>query len=149
MDYDERADYVRALGVRAGVGGGLATSPDGHSYFLKTPLDELGGNDARCAFVECPLAGSTMQLLHGRIYPCNRSALFGVLNRCFGTSFAHEEGDCIELAAIRDCNQIDEFRRTPKPMCRHCAHRSTERLEWRVSSREADEWLVRPGQDAA
>ena len=142
IDYDELATYVREKGVTSYVGGGLAVNEDGQSYFLKTLLDDSGCHDATQAFVDCPLAGVTMQLLDGRIYPCNRGAFLDRLNRRFGTSFAHEEGDYLELSSIGSVAEIDCFRRSPKPMCRYCECTDTEVVHWGRSTRSADEWIA-------
>ena len=142
IDYAGLVDLARGQGVRAVLGGGIATTEEGEAYFLKTPLDETGSQDPAKAFVSCPLAGTTMQLYDRRIYPCNKGALFDRLNERFGTSFTHEPGDYLELADIRSAQEIDDFRRTKKPMCRYCAHGLTERVVWGKSTRLADEWLV-------
>lgn len=142
VDYAELVVFARERGVRAVLGGGLAMSDEGKAYFLKTPLDETGSQDPSEAFVSCPLAGSTMQLLEHRIYPCNRGALFDRVNKRFGTAFAHEKDDFLELADIRSAQEIDDFRRTKKPMCRYCAHGLTERIVWGRSTCSADEWLA-------
>lgn len=142
VDYARLVELAREQGVRAVLGGGIATTEEGESYFLKTPLDETGSQNPIEAFVSCPLAGATMQPFNRRIYPCNRGALFGRLNERFGTAFTHEPGDYLELADIRSAQEIDDFRRTKKPMCRYCAHGLTERVVWGQSTCSADEWPV-------
>lgn len=142
IDYDGLVDQAREQGVRATLGGGLAVSNEGEAFFLRRPLDQTGSQDATDSFVTCPLAGSTMQLRNGRIYPCEMGALFGKLNKRFGTSFKHEPGDFLEIATIQDAQEINSFRRTKKPMCRYCANGLTERIAWGQSSCSADEWLA-------
>ena len=87
-----------------------------------------------------------MQLLDGRIFPCNRGALLGIVNERFGTAFAHEDGDYLELDSIASAKEIDAFRRTPKPMCRYCASSCAERIDWHRSEHGRDEWLMRPDE---
>ena len=147
IDYGALLELATSKGIDAVVGGGLSPDEESDSeYFLRVPLDETGSQNRRSAFVECPLAGSTMQLLNGRIYPCNRGALFDTVNKRFGTSFAHEEGDWLELGSIRNAEEIDTFRRTARPMCRYCASSFAERIEWHPSTFERDEWLMRPDE---
>ncbi|MDO4806520.1 MAG: radical SAM protein [Coriobacteriales bacterium] len=149
VDYDELVRRARTRGIRAVLGGGLAVSDEGEGFFLKRPLDPTGSQNPTEAFLECPLAGSTMQLLEGRIYPCDRGALFGKLNERFGTTFWHEPNDYLELVAISSAQEIDDFRRTKKPMCRYCTRGLTKRVAWGPSSRSADEWIVGSGEELA
>lgn len=142
IDYKNLVEQARKQGVRAILGGGLAMSDKGEAFFLKQPLDPTGSQSPTDAFLACPLAGSTMQLLEGRIYPCDRGALFGKLNERFGTTFAHEPNDYLELSAIGNAREIDDFRRTKKPMCRYCAHELAECVAWERSSCSASEWLA-------
>lgn len=144
VDYPSLVDLAREQGVRAFLGGGVAKTDEGEAYFLRTPLDETGSQNPTEAFTLCPLAGFIMQLFNHRIYPCNRGALFGRLNERFGTTFEHEPGDYLELADIRSAEEIDDFRRTKKPMCRYCAQRLVDRIAWGQSTGSAGEWLVDP-----
>ena len=145
LDYDALARLAKSKGVDASVGGGL--SPDGEdTYFLRSPLDETGSQDKSASFADCPLGGSTMQLLDGRIFPCNRGALFGIINARFGTSFTHEPDDYLDLDDIRTADEIDTFRRSARPMCRYCVSQITERIDWRQSDVDAYEWLMRPDE---
>ncbi len=145
LDYEALEERVRARGVDVSVGGGLSASEE-ENYFLRTPLDETGSQDATESFVACPLGGHTMQLLDGKIYPCNRGALLDIVNERFGTSFAHEEGDYLALGEIGSVEELDSFRRTPRPMCRYCASSIAERIPWHRSSCDAEEWLMRPDE---
>ena len=142
VDYQGLVALSKERGVDAFVGGGLAPSKDGTPCFLNTPMDASGPHDPAEAFAACPLAGVVMQMRDGRIYACNRSALVDRLNARFGTGFAHEPGDFLELASIRDASEIDSFRRTPKPLCRHCAQARTELVGWGPSGRLPEEWLL-------
>ena len=142
IDYVGLVELATSHGIDAVLGGGLAVSDEGEAFFLKNPLDERGEQDPAESFIACPLAGSTMQLLDHRIYPCNGGALLGRLNERFGTAFRHEPDDYLELASIRNADEIETFRRTKKPMCRYCAHGLVERIAWGPSSRSASEWLV-------
>ena len=142
IDYQGLVTYAGDRGVRAEVSNGLAVGEGGTPYFLSTPLDEHGGHDVTQAFMECPLGGVSLQLVGGRLFPCNRGALFETLNERFGTSFAHESEDYLELAFVSDVDEIADFRRTPKPMCRYCAYERTVRVEWGRSTGEPSEWIV-------
>lgn len=146
VDYDALLRLAQAHGVDASVGGGVTNTDEGASFFLRTPLDETGSQDAHASFIGCPLAGSTMQLLDGRIYPCNRGALLGILNERFGTEFSHVEQDYLELDSIASAQEIDEFRRTARPMCRYCASALSERIAWGPSKVDRYEWLMRPDE---
>ena len=142
VDYQELQALAEVHGVHASVGGGLTRSKDGKAYFVSTPMDPLGGHDPSEAFVSCPLGGTVMQMRDGRIYPCNTSALVDRLNARFGTGFVHEQGDYLELASIAHASEIDDFRRTPKPLCGHCVQARTRRIDWGPSGRLPEEWLL-------
>ena len=145
LDYEALFELARAHGVKTGISGGV--SEGGFiSRFLRTPLDENGLQDRTASFNRCPLGGFSLQLHEGKIFPCNRGALLGIANERFGTTFAHEEGDYLELDAIRSIEDIDSMRRRAHPMCRYCATSLDERIEWRRSAVERDEWLMRPDE---
>ena len=142
LDYGRLANLAEGRGVRASIGGGLAYDKDGKAYFLRTPLDTHGSFDPVEAFVSCPLGGTIMQLRDGKVFACNKSALIDKLNKRFGTALAHEPGDYLELGSIRSANEIETFRRTPKPLCSHCAQGLTRRIAWEPSRRAYDEWFL-------
>ena len=146
IDYVQLEDLARSEGVVASIGGGLSAGNEADCYFLRTPLDESGSQNPTSSFIDCPLAGSTMQLLDGRIFPCNRGALLGIVNERFGTSFAHEPDDYLELDSIANTGQIESFRRSERPMCRYCASSIAERIDWHVSAVDRYEWLMRPDE---
>ena len=145
IDYAALVELAASQGIDASAGGGLSAVDEG-SYFLRTPLDVEGLQDPMASFNSCPLGGRTMQLLDGKIFPCNRGALLGILNERFGTSFAHEEGDYLVLDRIASAEEIDRFRREPHPMCRFCASSLSERIDWHPSTVDKDEWLMRPDE---
>lgn len=148
LDYEALIELAREHGVRTGISGGAAE--DGTiSRFLRTPLDEEGLQDPTASFNRCPLGGFSLQLLDGKIFPCNRGALLGIANERFGASFTHEEDDYLELDAIRSVEDIDSMRHRAHPMCRYCATSIDERIEWRRSAVERDEWLMRPDEKDA
>ena len=141
LDYGKLAGIAEDRGVRTIVSGGLAHDERGNDYFLNTPIDSSGPYDPTESFVACLTGGCCMQLLGGRIYPCSKGALLGVLNRRFGTKLKHEPDDYLELSDIRDVQEIERFRRTFKPMCRYCAHELATRIPWARSQHEIREWL--------
>ena len=142
LDYGRLVDLAKDRGVDVSVGGGIVYDKDGKAYFLRTPLDVHGSFDPIEAFVSCPLGGTIMQLRDGKIFACNRSALIDKLNKRFGTALAHEPGDYLELGSIRSVSEIEAFRRTPKPLCSHCAQGLTRRIAWEPSQRAFDEWFL-------
>ena len=148
LDYEALVALARAHGVRTGISGGV-TEDGTISRFLRTPLDEEGLQDPTASFNRCPLGGFSLQLLDGKIFPCNRGALLGIANERFGTSFTHDKDDYLELDAIRSVEDIDTMRRRAHPMCRYCATSLDERIEWRRSAVERDEWLMRPDEKDA
>lgn len=145
LDYEALVALAREHGVKTGISGGPA---DGGtiSRFLRTPLDEEGLQDPTTSFNRCPLGGYSLQLLNGKIFPCNRGALLGIANERFGTAFTHEKDDYIELSTIRSVEDIDAMRRRAHPMCRYCATSLDEQIEWHRSAVERDEWLMRPDE---
>ena len=145
LDYEALFELARAHSVKAGVSGG-GVEGEVVSHLLRTPLDEEGLQDPMASFNGCPLGGFSLQLLDGKIFPCNRGALLGIANERFGTAFAHEEDDYLELDAIQSVEDIDSMRRRAHPMCRYCATSLDERIEWRRSAVERDEWLMRPDE---
>ena len=145
LDYEALIALAQAHGVRTGISGGRAESGV-VSHLLRTPLDEDGLQDPMASFNRCPLGGYSLQLLNGRIFPCNRGALLGIANERFGTAFAHDEDDYLELDAIRSVEDIDSMRRRAHPMCRYCATSLDERIEWRRSTVDQYEWLMRPDE---
>ena len=142
VDYERIASFVIEQGVKGVVGGGLTLDKDGGAFFLRTPLDPNGLANPVEAFVSCPLAGTIMQLRDGRIYSCNKGALFDKLNARFGTRFEREAEDSLELSRIRSAADIDAFRRTPKPMCRYCTQAHTRRVAWTTSACAEEEWIA-------
>ena len=145
LDYEALFELARAHGVKTGISGGVAEGGV-VSHLLRTPLDEEGLQDPVASFNGCPLGGFSLQLLDGKIFPCNRGALLGIANERFGTTFVHEEDDYLELDAIRSVEDIDNMRRRAHPMCRYCATSLDERIEWHRSAIERDEWLMRPDE---
>ena len=145
QDYEPLMEFAQARGVSVGTSGGSAEGGV-ISHFLRTPLDEEGRQDRTASFNRCPLGGYCMQLLDGKIFPCNRGALLSIVNERFGTAFAHEKDDYLELDAIRSVEDIDAMRRRSHPMCRYCATQLDERIAWRRSAAERDEWLMRPDE---
>ena len=146
FDYVALAEHAASRGVDATLGGGFSASDEQGGFFLRTPLDETGSQDPNESFSACPLGGSTMQLLDGCIYPCNRGALLGIVNARFGTAFTHEENDRLELDRIGSVEEIDRFRRSARPMCRYCVSAIAERIDWRRSDVDRYEWLMRPDE---
>ena len=145
LDYEALFELAQAHGVKTGISGGVAEGGV-VSHLLRTPLDEEGLRDPVASFNGCPLGGFSLQLLDGKIFPCNRGALLGIANERFGTTFAHEEDDYLELDAIRSVEDIDTMRRRAHPMCRYCATSLDERIDWHRSAIERDEWLMRPDE---
>mgnify|MGYP002624189429 CR=1 FL=1 len=146
VDYSALVGLATSQGVDAVTGGGLSVVDGESFYFLRTPLDEEGLQDPAASFASCPLGGRTMQLVDGRIFPCNRGALLGIVNERFGTSFGHAKGDFLRLDSIIDIEEIDRFRREPHPMCRFCASSLSERIDWHPSDVDPSEWLMRPDE---
>ena len=142
LDHGRLVALAASHDVDAHLGGGLTTDADGRAYFLRTPLDPDGGCNPTESFVSCPWGGAIMQLRGGRIYPCATGALFDRLNARFGTCFERGCEDSLDVASIRSADEIDAFRRTPKPMCRYCAQALTTRVAWRRSKCDRSEWLV-------
>ena len=142
LDYDRLVELAKNQEVAVSLGGGLTYDEDGQAFFLRTPIDPDASFDPVESFVSCPFAGTIMQLRNGRIYACNKSALIDRLNTRFGTAFAHKPGDYLELASITSVDEIEAFRRTPKPLCSHCAQALTRRFIWELSQRTCDEWLL-------
>lgn len=145
LDYEALFELARAHGVKTGISGGVAESGV-VSRLLRTPLDVEGLQDPTTSFNGCPLGGFSLQLLDGKIFPCNRGALLGIANERFGTTFAHEVDDYLKLDAIRSVEDIDSMRRRAHPMCRYCVTSLDERIEWRRSAVEPGEWLMRPDE---
>ena len=52
----------------------------------------------------------------------------------------------VSIAGLTSVEEIDAFRRTPKPMCRYCASSCAERIDWHRSEHGRDEWLMRPDE---
>ena len=142
LDHERLVALAASHGVDAHLGGGLATDADGRAYFLRTPLDPSGGCNPTESFVSCPWGGAILQLRGGRIHPCATGALFERLNARFGTGFERGGKDSLDVASVRSADEIDAFRRTPKPMCRYCAQMLATCVAWRQSKRDKDEWLV-------
>lgn len=142
LDYEGLIALARSHGVEAGMAGGSAEG-DAVSRFLRTPLDEEGLQDRTASFNSCPLGGCCLQLLDGKIFPCNRGALLGIVNERFGTEFTHDPDDYLELSALCSVEDIDRMRRRAHPMCRYCATSLDERIAWQRSTATREEWLLR------
>ena len=141
VDYDGLLSLAKQYGVSAQAQGEVVAGQQAFS-FRRTPMDPSGTHDPSLNYIHCPSGGYCLQLRDGRIYPCHRSAYMGTLNARFATSFSHEANDCLELADISSVDEIDAFRRTPKPACRYCAFDGIEVIPWASSQGERDEWLV-------
>lgn len=137
IPYDSLACLARETGVQIHM-----PFVPGESGFFRVPLDPEGRCDPEDNFRHCPSGGFCMQLRGGRLYPCHRSAWRDALNSCFGTNFAPEEGDFLDLRRISSTDEIEAFRTAAKPACRYCCLDRSEVIPWRRSRGAREEWLV-------
>lgn len=141
VDYNGLQALAEQHGVRAQAHGKVVAGRQTFS-FRRTPMDSSGVHDPSRNYIHCPSGGYCLQLRDGRIYPCHRAAYMETLNKWFATSFSHDANDYLELQDVSSLDEIDAFRRTPKPVCRYCAPDETEVLPWARSQRIWGEWLT-------
>ena len=142
VDYAALFALVSGHGIRASYAGDFTRTGRGKDAFVRLALDPEGRCDPVSSFVGCPLGGCTMQIARGALWPCQVAAHHGFFTRRFGYAMHDDEGDSLSLASIASADDIENFRRSPHPMCRHCDSGRLSVAPWKRSAFAADEWLA-------
>lgn len=135
FDYDAVLDLCMAKGVRTEVFGDR--SQDGS--FFKFGLDPDKRQNGRIAHFKCFNRGC-ISVVGDRVYPCSISACVSHLNKAFGTQFVHEQGDWIDVTAVKSAKDILRLRDKPVPFCRYCA--KPVEVKYGPSRRDKNEWMA-------
>ena len=142
VDYEGLADLARSKGAMVAFTGDITETVEGKEAFMRLALDPQGGCDPARSFVSCPFGGCFLQLARGAIWPCQVAAHPSSFASCFGYDIHDAPADSLPLASIGSADDIETFRRTPHPMCRHCNNDALVVTPWKRSDLAADEWLT-------
>jgi len=113
----------------------------GNDKFWMQKLDESGKFDFAEAHKNCFWPHCTF-LKDGKIYLCATAPCSAHLNERFGLNFQVSEDDYIALDEAENLQKILEFIKKPSPFCRYCATEEKQIVEWRVSEKKKEEWIV-------
>lgn len=110
--------------------------------FYSYRLNPNGKYRIKSNYNHCGLGGRCLQLKDNRIYPCFLSAYANHLNHFFNTNFTWEDRDYLSIDKPITEKQFHDFINNPSPFCRYCNIRHNKIMEWGLSEKKADEWLV-------
>ncbi|MBR2673997.1 MAG: radical SAM protein [Mogibacterium sp.] len=140
--YPMKIDYQSIVSLAKIKGVKLAGLDYPVLRFSAVRLAEDKGFDSRHAYSSC--RAKCMQVRDGRLYPCSYSAYIEHINRHYGTSFAHEDGDYLLVDSILDAGMVEQWMREPKPFCSYCNYGNESRLRWENSGEhDIEEWVER------
>ena len=138
FDYAYWENYARERGV--GMFPTYEPTPTKTTYRL--PLREKGDLDPYKNFAKCYHANQCIVLREGRLYTCPICAWIDLLNKYFGKNFPQLRENSIDIYKAKTAQEVDEFLKTPIPLCRHCNIFGYEyNIPWATSKRAAKEWL--------
>ena len=143
VDYTALLKLAESHGVLANVVGDKTGSNRGKEVFYRLAIDPTGSQDPVSAHNCCPFGGCNMQLSRGRLWPCQVAAHHAPLNERFGLRLHDQPEDSLVLEDIVSTDQIEDFRRTPHPMCRYCDNARLAIAKWGISRKEAGEWVAK------
>ncbi len=132
-------DAVRKLAAEKGVEVEIFGDRSQKRSFFRFGLDPDGKQNPKKAHLFCYNHGCVC-VIGNRIYPCSTSACVSYLNKAAGTSFAHSEGDWIDVDSLASAGQIRDLRDKPVPFCRHC-YVSYPEVTYAPSRRDPAEWI--------
>lgn len=142
VDYRALADLAVSHGVQVRFAVDITGHDLGKEAFLRLAVDPQGTSDPNHSFVRCPFGGRYLQLSQGAIWPCQMAAHHGTLARRFGLDLHASEDDRLPLDGLTTTDQIEAFRRSAHPMCRHCDNDALEMVTWGRSKLDPAEWIV-------
>lgn len=134
FDYDAVEALCREKGIKTEV---FADRGDMGTFF-RNPLDPEKKQNPKIAHFKC-ISRGCLSVVDSRIYPCSASACVDHLNKAFGTSFEHCDGDFIPVEDITSIKQLRRLRNNPVPFCGYCKRNTV--TDYGISKRSADEWI--------
>lgn len=135
QDYDKIEELCRQQGVRVEVFGDRSEA----GSFFRFGLDPDKKQPGRRRHFACYNRGC-ISVVDGKIYPCATSGCIGHLNKRFGTTFEHVEGDYIKVGDVQSAADIRRLRDHAVPFCSYC--RKPEPTTYGPSKQTVDEWAV-------
>lgn len=134
FDYDKAEQICRENKVKTRVFGDRSLE----NSFFKLPLDPEKKQNRWLSHFRCCAFGC-VTVDGNRIFPCSQSACIRHFNNKFGTEFKWEDGDYIEVDALKDIKEIKRLRNRPVPFCGYCKHQTFTPYE--ISKRVKEEWM--------
>lgn len=138
FDYDSLIPYAEERNVK------IKFSYDSmvNKTTYRLPFIENGNLNSYRNFAKCYHANRCVTLRNGRLYTCPMAANIGLLNRHFEKTLPDEDSNSIDIYAASSAKEIEDFLKTPIPLCRHCDIFGYEyEIPWKTSSGNITEWM--------
>ena len=112
----------------------------GIGKFQKRPLSLLGLENSYTNYVHCNFIRewSCLQLVGTKLYCCPTCAYFHLFSGYFGLDIQCD--DYLDLATIKDVEQIGMFLFSVKDFCKYCKLDKIEKVDWNKSNKRIEEW---------
>ena len=117
-------------------------------YSYRALLDENGNADSFKAFINCFMSNGCVQLVNGKLFPCNVAANIRHFNKYFNKKLELTSIDYIDIYEAKNYNEILQFLAKPIPFCRYCLTYEWQNMgKWLPSKRDVNEYIqTRPDQ---
>lgn len=117
-------------------------SGDRPKTMWKVPYDIGGGQNAAESFRLCRQANQCPHIQDGKLFPCGPLNNIETFNRYFHQNLTVSDADYLEIANIRDKDEIFNFMCHSVPFCRYCKIKDAVfGIPWSISKKSIDEWV--------
>lgn len=114
---------------------------EGGKLFYSHKYDMSGKQDINEAHEKCHTKTCTT-LIDGKIYRCSQIPYSKLLEKAFNVHFSISSQDFLVLDKINNVQEILDFISHPSPFCRYCATKENHQMQWKISERKREEWIL-------
>lgn len=138
FNYEGCVDKAKAENVKCAISYDSETLKTTY----KLPLKENAVLNPYKNYMKCYHANQCVVLREGRLYTCPLCANVHHFNKFFGKNIPEREANSIDIYAASSYEEIDDFLKTPIPMCEHCdVYNYVYDIPWNTSKRSINEWM--------
>jgi len=113
----------------------------GGNLFRMQKYNVNGTQDIYKSYKNCGTKGCTF-LKNGKIYLCPQISCSKNLEKAFNVNFSVSSNDFLVLDNINSVQDILDFISKPSPFCRYCSTEDKCFVQWKVSERKREEWIL-------
>lgn len=110
--------------------------------FIYYPLDSKGEKNPLESYNKCKYGGKCIQLKDNKLFSCFLSAYISHINKYYGTCFTHQKEDYLMIDRPITKEVFQNFVSTPKPFCKFCKMKESNKFKWQLSTKKKEEWGI-------